>query len=99
MAGLKDIAKKIRVRPEIVEDVFDAIIHEVKKGRTVRIQGFGTFFKKTHLGRRMESPVVNGGEPIEFPDSEVLKFRQSKNAKKFLNAPKKTRATAKKKKG
>jgi nucleoid DNA-binding protein len=91
MSGIIDIAKGASVKPEIVEEIFEEIFTRVKAGDQVRIKGFGTFQAKKYPGRTLTSPTVNGGEPVQFPDSMMLKFRQSHLAKVRLN----TKGTAK----
>jgi nucleoid DNA-binding protein len=85
MSGLADVAKGAGVKPEIVTEVFQEILARVKKGEPVRIKGFGTFERRMYPGRTLTTPAVNNGEPIEFPDSYMLKFRQSQLAKSALN--------------
>lgn len=85
MSGVLDIAKTIGVKQEVVNDVFEEILKRVGSGEEVRVKGFGTFKAKVYPGRTLQSPTVNGGEPIKFSDSITLKFRQSQLAKQRLN--------------
>lgn len=86
MSGLSDVAKGAGVKQDIVVDVFEEILKRVSNGERVRIKGFGSFEMKTYPGRTLVTPAVNDGDPITFPDSQMLKFRQSQQAKQRLNS-------------
>jgi len=85
MSGLRDIAKTLKLKLPIVQSVFQEIIARVASGEKVKVKNFGTFQAKVYPGRELKSPKVNGGKPLNFPDSMALKFRQSQRAKQTLN--------------
>ena len=85
MAGLQEIAKKAGVRTETVQLIFETVLSEIAAGESVRIKGFGTFDRILYKGRTLVTPAVGEGKPISYPDSWVLKFRQSQIAKRRLN--------------
>lgn len=99
MSGLVDVARGANVKPDVVGEVFEEILARVKKGERVRIKGFGTFEMKVYPGRTLQSPTVNDGEPVTFPDSQMLKFRQSQIAKRRLNVVKVSKGKNKGKNG
>jgi len=97
MAGLKDIVKKIGLSPlklesgqsvqlmALIEEMFAAIVDECKKkDGAVRIKDFGTFTARINKGRKLKTPLVEGGE-VEFGDILLLKFHQSPVSKQRLN--------------
>jgi nucleoid DNA-binding protein len=86
MSGIVDVARGAHLKSDVITDVFEEILKQVRAGERVRIKGFGSFEMKTYPGRTLRTPAVNGGKPITFKASKVLKFRQSGLAKKRLNA-------------
>jgi len=94
--NIKQLAKKIGLSPIVCScgrrihimdallDFFNLIIEECRSGETVRIKNFGTFAAKEYKGRKLVTPVMDGGE-IYFGDSLALRFRQSQVAKMKLN--------------
>jgi DNA-binding protein HU-beta len=99
MAGLNEVAKSAGVKPDEVEEVFEQVLRMVADGQTVRIKGFGAFERKLYAGRTLTTPAVNDGKAITFPDSFVLRFRQSQVAKQRINAAAKKGKKADGKKG
>lgn len=89
MAGLHDVARAAGVKAQVVEDVFEQIFKFVQNDESVRINGFGSFRRSLFRGRKISAPVIPGGEAT-FPDSYVLRFKQSAHAKKRLNLAKDT---------
>ena len=86
----------------LAEALFDAIVSRLARDQVVVVRQFGTFRTRNHKGRTMTPP---GKEPITYPDSIVLGFKQSAAAKKritkereSLGRPKKTKAKKKTKK-
>lgn len=94
MSGIQDVAREAGLKPEIVSNLFEAILHAVSRGEKVRIKGIGTFERKLYKGRTLVTPAVNEGEPIKYPDSFVLKFHQSQLAKRRINIVAKKQADA-----
>jgi nucleoid DNA-binding protein len=97
MAGLKDIAKEAGLNPlkveggasvntlALIEEMFKLIIEKCAAGEKVRIKDFGTFGARLNKGRKLKTPLMEGGE-VKFGDILLLKFRQSGTSKKQLNA-------------
>src|SRR6478752_10866572 len=94
MSGIQDVAREAGLKPEIVANLFEAILASVSRGEKVRIKGIGTFERKLYKGRTLVTPAVNEGEPIKYPDSFVLKFHQSQLAKRRINIVAKRQAEA-----
>lgn len=86
MSGLTDVARGANVKADVVVDIFEEILKRCSNGERVRIKGFGSFEMKVYPGRTLVTPAVNDGQPITFPDSQMLKFKQSSQAKERLNA-------------
>ncbi len=61
----------------IVDDLFDAIAECTLAGDTIRLPGFGTFYRKVHKSRR----VVHAGEEFRVPGISSIGFRASKARK------------------
>ena len=68
---------------QMVEDVFDSIIQELKKGETVSIAGFGIFEAKERAARMGRNPKT--GEAIQIKASVNPKFRPAKAFKDAVN--------------
>jgi len=97
MANVTDLANAAGVQRGIVNDVLNQIIRFLQKGEPVKLTGFGTFERKLHRGRTLKTPAVQDGDPITYPDSYAMRFRQSPIAKQRLNtAPKKAKKAGKK---
>jgi nucleoid DNA-binding protein len=99
MPGFNDLAKTAKLNPVVcrscgkktpttdnVDELLRQILDTVKKGETVRIKGFGTFKARLFKGRKLTSPLLEGGS-VTFEDALVLRFHQSAAAKRYLNAP------------
>lgn len=85
MAGVSNIAKNCGVKDVFVKQVFEEIMLAMQRGETVHIKGFGAFKTSVYPGREISTPKINDGKPFKFPDSVMLKFRQSQTAKQRLN--------------
>ncbi len=94
MSGIQDVAREAGLKPEIVANLFEAILASVSRGEKVRIKGIGTFERKLYKGRTLVTPAVNDGKAIKYPDSYVLKFHQSQLAKRRINIVAKKQADA-----
>jgi len=68
---------------ELVDTVFDTIKTEVKKGREVKVAGFGIFERTKRKARTGRNPQT--GEPVEIPASNVPKFRAGTGFKELVN--------------
>lgn len=96
MSGVSEICKESGLKPDVVVSVFETILSMVASGEKVRLKGFGSFERKVYPGRTLTTPAVNGGEPMKYPDSYLLKFHQSNLAKRRINiAAKKAKRAAK----
>lgn len=96
MSGVSEICKESGLKPDMVANVFETILAMVAGGEKVRVKGFGSFERKLYPGRTLTTPAVNGGEPMKYPDSYLLKFHQSNLAKRRINiAAKKAKRAAK----
>lgn len=85
MAGIKEIARDARVKPQVIRDIFASILERVNKGEVVRITRFGVFKPVVYKPRKMETPLVNDGEPFNTAKTRALRFNQSQIAKRILN--------------
>lgn len=94
MSGIQDVAREAGLKPELVANIFEAILASVSRGDKVRIKGIGTFERKLYKGRTLVTPAVNEGKAIKYPDSYVLKFHQSQLAKRRINIVAKKQAAA-----
>lgn len=65
-----------RLGREVVMALIDKIISEVKKGKQVKITGFGIFYgvqRKARVGRNPQN-----GTPVSIPEKTVPKFKPGK---------------------
>ena len=87
----KDIVKSIymqigfpkKVIEEIINDLIDLIIDEIKKDKKLKISNFGTFTlreKKRRIGRNPKTR-----EERVVMERKVVLFKPSKDFKKFVN--------------
>lgn len=77
---IEKIAKKHNITKRLAEGMIKTLIEtvkmEVKKGRPVRLIGFGTFKKTTRKARKGYNPRTK--ESIKIPRKTVPKFSPSK---------------------
>ncbi|MBF0341696.1 MAG: integration host factor subunit alpha [Magnetococcales bacterium] len=59
----------------LVEQVFETIVHELEKGETVKLSGFGVFSVRSKNSRPGRNPKT--GESIEITARRVVTFRDS----------------------
>lgn len=87
MAGLKEVARHAGVKPNVIKQVFAAMVTMMGEDNAVpiKIQGFGTFEVYTIPGRIVASPVINGGEPVQIQEQLGVKFHASDLAKRRIN--------------
>ena len=57
----------------------DAILDEVREGRSVVVPGFGTFSRATRKARRIRNPAT--GQLMELSETVSVKFTAAKAAK------------------
>jgi DNA-binding protein HU-beta len=81
------IAKKAKITKglskQVVNCITEKLIAEVKKGNSVKLNGFGVFYKADRKARKGRNP--QNGEPVLIPEAKVPKF---KPGKKFREAVK-----------
>jgi len=63
----------------VINDMHETIVRTLKKGDTVRIAGFGTFYPLERKPRKGRNPKT--GEVIQIPARNVTRFRPGKNTK------------------
>jgi DNA-binding protein HU-beta len=77
------ISAKTGYTKEVVSAVLDetnqVIIRALKKGDSVKISGFGTFYPVDRKARKGRNPKT--GQVIEIPSRKVTRFRSGKNTK------------------
>ena len=66
-----------------VEHFLSGIMDNVKDGREVQIQKFGTFTPAIQKAYTARNPST--GEPVEVPEKKTLRFKPSKTFKNFVN--------------
>lgn len=68
---------------DAVKRLFDLIIEQCAQGIDVRITGFGTFHSTILKGRKLSTPIIEGGE-TSFEDTRVLRFHQTPLCKRKI---------------
>lgn len=77
--------KLIKSQLEIIIDTFfKSIIGALEEKKTVELRSFGTFFVK-EIAEKHSARNPKTGEIIYVPKKNKVRFRISKNFKKFLN--------------
>ena len=66
----------------VVEALFDAITHALKKGEEVSVAGFGKFSIKHRDARDARNPKT--GETVKVPATKVVKFSVAKALKETV---------------
>ncbi len=67
---------------ELVDSMFDSIVHTLKKGEEVSIAGLGIFSVKARAARTARNPKT--GETVNVPAMNVPKFRAAKALKEAV---------------
>lgn len=65
-----------------LDGVINAVTHALKKGDTVTLVGFGTFYVGERAARTGRNPKT--GEPLEIKAAKTPKFRAGKALKDAL---------------
>lgn len=77
---IRNLAKKMNLTldnsKEVVNFIFNGIITEVRKGKEVKISGFGIFEGKERKGRKGRNP--KNGDIVDIPPIRVPKFKPGK---------------------
>jgi nucleoid DNA-binding protein len=71
---------------ETIKRFFKGVLELIRRGERVTIPDFGNFKAIIWKGRSHSTPIIPGGK-LSFKDTWILKFKQGKNAREFLNAP------------
>jgi len=99
MSGLNELAKKANISLKDAKSLFSTILGLLADDNEthVTIPNFGSFRVKRIPGRTVQSPVIQGGEPVTFSDQLSIMFKPAPFVKKKLAnmaSYKKGRATA-----
>lgn len=83
MPGIEVLCKRTGLKSKDIKALFAAIVDTLanEPETTVVIQNFGTFRLYIQPGRTVQSPVINGGEPVEVKDQKIIKFHSAPGAK------------------
>ena len=68
---------------ELVETIFDSIIHALQTGDKIEIRGFGSFRTRQRRGRIGRNPKT--GARVEVPPKRIPFFKPSKELKDYVN--------------
>lgn len=88
MPGGRALARAAGVKPEVIDDVFAAIVRLTRAGERVSLRGFGAFWAGIHPGRTQITPLVEGGK-CTYGDRVIMKFKPSTALKQRMNRPRK----------
>jgi nucleoid DNA-binding protein len=88
MPGGRALARAAGVKPEVIDDVFAAIVRLTRDGARVSLRGFGAFWAGIHPGRTQITPLVEGGS-VTYGDRVIMKFKPSTALKQRMNRPRK----------
>lgn len=69
---------------DVIKRFFRGVLELVRRGEHIHIPDFGVFTAKVWKGRSHATPIIPSGQ-VAFGDTWVLRFKQSKAAKLFLN--------------
>ena len=67
----------------LVDDIFDIIISNIKRNKKIKITSFGTFIKKRKKERMGRNPKTKEKKMIS--ERNVVTFKASKSFKKIIN--------------
>lgn len=68
----------------VIRAFFHGMISVLRLGKSITIQGFGTFKAIKRKGREHATPIIPSGK-MTFPDMWHIKFNQTKSARDKLN--------------
>ena len=66
-----------------IDDVLDAIQHELEEGNDVKLLGFGQFRIQTRKAREGRNPKT--GEPLTIPETNYVSFRSGDFLRRAVN--------------
>ena len=69
-----------------IDDVLDAIQHELEEGNDVKLLGFGQFRIQTRKAREGRNPKT--GEPLSIPETNYVSFRSGDFLRRAVNPDK-----------
>ena len=72
-----------KISENLLDDIFDLIIHNIKKNKKIKIAKFGTFTIRRKNSRVGRNPITKEKKIIS--SRNVLLFRPSKEFKDFIN--------------
>lgn len=90
MLNKKDLAKKLSKRTmlnqkesgDAIDELFQVIIEEIKKGEEISITGFGKFYFYQQKPRPVRNPKTQ--EEMILKEYQSIRFKPSEMIKKFL---------------
>jgi integration host factor subunit beta len=71
---------------QIVDTIFDSIVHALRSGDKIEIRGFGSFRTRKRQPRIGRNPKT--GAKVEVPAKKIPFFKPSKELKDLINAAK-----------
>jgi DNA-binding protein HU-beta len=90
MLNKKDLSRRLSRRTflnnkesdYIVNEIFDILIEEIRRGEDISIVGFGKFYLYEHAPRPVRNPKTQ--EEMVLKSYKSLRFKSSNVIKKFL---------------
>ena len=82
VSGVKSYDISQKCAAEMIDALEEAIIKEVKKGKSVQLIGFGTFSASKRSARKGRNPQT--GKEIKIPATTVPRFKAGKAFKDAL---------------
>ena len=88
-----ELIKKLRLKhpdlkvpqvEKLIDCFFESIANSLKKGKSVELRGFGTFFVK-EIKEKFSARNPKSGELIYVPKKNKVRFKTSKKFKEFIN--------------
>lgn len=67
---------------EVISFITDKIMSEVRRGRDVKLTGFGTFYRLSKKARRGHNPQT--GESVNIPAKKTPRFRAGRTFKDLV---------------
>src|SRR5882724_3350524 len=68
---------------QIVDTIFDSIVHALRSGDKIEIRGFGSFRTRKRLPRIGRNPKT--GAKVDVPAKKIPFFKPSKELKDLIN--------------
>jgi DNA-binding protein HU-beta len=83
ISSKSDFSLNKKQTERLVKNIIDAIIEQLRKGKTVKLTSFGTFAVKNRYARGGVDPR-NPDKRIKIPAVKVAKFKTGKKLKDAL---------------